>query len=324
VKEVSDMATAKKKPASKPSKPVRKTAASKASTRPVSRKPARPAPRPSRPTAKPAPKPAAKPTAKAVAKPAVKVAAKAPSPSPARPAAKAPAKPVPKGAAAPKAAAPVPAPKPGPTRLVPATPAAKAAALAAQQKGTKGSSRSSGNIVPLGVLPPENMARSKPLPKSAPVVRVIAKPRPAAPAPARPAPADAKLTKKDLEYFERRLQQEHARLMREMGHLETTVLNQQDGENSIYSSHMGDAGTDSMDREISFDLASKEGRLLLEVKDALKRLYEGRYGICEASGQPIARARLEALPWVRLTVAEQEKLERKRHLRGLIKAEEDA
>ena len=59
-----------------------------------------------------------------------------------------------------------------------------------------------------------------------------------------------------------------------------------------------------------FDIASKEGRLLMEIDDALRRLYNGTYGICEASGKPISRARLEALPWARLSIAEQEKLEK--------------
>ena len=65
-----------------------------------------------------------------------------------------------------------------------------------------------------------------------------------------------------------------------------------------------------MEREKAFDIASKEGRLLLEIDDALRRLYSGTYGICETSGKPISRARLEALPWARLSLEEQEKLEK--------------
>jgi RNA polymerase-binding transcription factor DksA len=85
---------------------------------------------------------------------------------------------------------------------------------------------------------------------------------------------------------------------------------------------MADAGTDSMEREISFDIASKEGRLLREIDDALRRIYTGVYGICEASGKPIARARLEALPWARYTIEEQANMEQKQRAGRLVKEEE--
>jgi len=89
-----------------------------------------------------------------------------------------------------------------------------------------------------------------------------------------------------------------------------------------YSFHMADAGTDSMEREISFDIASKEGRLMREIDDALRRIYNGAYGVCEASGQSIPRARLEALPWARYTVREQENIERQQRAGRLTKEEE--
>ena len=66
----------------------------------------------------------------------------------------------------------------------------------------------------------------------------------------------------------------------------------------------------SMQRENAFNIASKEGRLLVEINDALLRLYNGQYGICEASGKPISRARLKALPWARFTLEEQERIDR--------------
>jgi RNA polymerase-binding protein DksA len=134
------------------------------------------------------------------------------------------------------------------------------------------------------------------------------------------------LSESDLKHFETRLLEERARIMREMGHLENTILkvNPRDsaGEVGGYSFHMADAGTDSMEREISFDIASKEGRLLREIDDALRRIYNGVYGICEASGKPIARARLEALPWARYTIEEQHHMELKQRAGRLVKEEE--
>jgi DnaK suppressor protein len=48
----------------------------------------------------------------------------------------------------------------------------------------------------------------------------------------------------------------------------------------------------------------------MEVDDALRRLYKGEYGTCESCGNPIARARLEAMPYARLCVSCKEKEER--------------
>ncbi|MCC6349334.1 MAG: TraR/DksA C4-type zinc finger protein [Candidatus Eisenbacteria bacterium] len=173
--------------------------------------------------------------------------------------------------------------------------------------------RTPAEVRPLGVLPPESQAR----PRHVPSRPVVAAPRPAAargPKAASPRKGDERLGEEDLRYFEAKLLAMRARIMRELGHLESTVLkvNPRDssGELSGYASHMADAGTDSMEREKSFDLASKEGRLLLEIDDALRRVYNGTYGICEASGLPISKARLEALPWARRSLEEQEKLEK--------------
>ena len=111
-----------------------------------------------------------------------------------------------------------------------------------------------------------------------------------------------------------------------MGHFENTLLkvNPRDSSGDVggYSFHMADAGTDSMEREISFDIASKEGRFMREIDDALRRIYNGVYGICEASGVPIPRARLEALPWARYTVHEQENIEKQQRAGRLAKEEE--
>jgi DnaK suppressor protein len=110
-----------------------------------------------------------------------------------------------------------------------------------------------------------------------------------------------------MKEFENHLLAERQKILKEMGHLENTVLkvNQRDssGDLSGYSFHMADAGTDAMEREKAFLFASAEGRTLLEINEALRRLYRGEYGVCESCGLPIARARLEAMPHARLCVS---------------------
>lgn len=100
----------------------------------------------------------------------------------------------------------------------------------------------------------------------------------------------------------------------EIKNLETTVLkvNQREsaGDLSRYSFHMADAGTDAMEREKAFLLASAEGRILMEINEALRRLYRGEFGSCEICGLPIGRARLEAMLHTRLCLSCKEKEER--------------
>ena len=166
-------------------------------------------------------------------------------------------------------------------------------------------------VRPLGVLPPESRAKGA---ERAPVA--AARPLPVARASnSVPRPQSAqRVTEKDYKEFEERLLIERQKIMKEMGHLETTVLkvNQRDsaGDLSGYSFHMADAGTDAMEREKAFLLASAEGRILMEINEALRRLYRGEFGLCEICGQPIGRARLEAMPYTRLCLACKEKEER--------------
>jgi RNA polymerase-binding transcription factor DksA len=69
-----------------------------------------------------------------------------------------------------------------------------------------------------------------------------------------------------------------------------------------YSSHMADAATDSIDRDLTLGLASFEQEALYEVEAALKRIDDGTYGICELTGQPIPWRRLVAIPWTRFSL----------------------
>ena len=128
------------------------------------------------------------------------------------------------------------------------------------------------------------------------------------------APGLQRVTEKDLKDLESALLAERARLMKEMGHLESTVLkvNPRDsaGDLSGYSFHMADAGTDAYEREKAFQFASTDARLLQDLDEALRRLYRGEYGTCESCGNAIAKARLEAMPTARLCRDCKEKEER--------------
>jgi RNA polymerase-binding transcription factor DksA len=110
-----------------------------------------------------------------------------------------------------------------------------------------------------------------------------------------------------LKYFEGRLLEERARVVKELGNYSDTFnVSTQDagGELSMYSFHMADQGTDAMEREKAFLFASQEGRYLWHVNQALRRLYQApeKFGTCEQCGEEIGFERLDALPHARLCI----------------------
>jgi RNA polymerase-binding transcription factor DksA len=122
------------------------------------------------------------------------------------------------------------------------------------------------------------------------------------------------MTKKQLAYFEKRLLEERARALKEIGHYDesfNSTLQASDGDLSSYSFHMADQGTDAMEREKAFLMASKEGRFLWHLNEALRRLYKTpeKFGKCESCGEDVGYDRLDALPHARLCISCKEKEE---------------
>jgi DnaK suppressor protein len=59
----------------------------------------------------------------------------------------------------------------------------------------------------------------------------------------------------------------------------------------------------------SFQENSIRRETLMQIDNALRRIEEGSYGICIDCGRPIEQARLEAVPWARYCIADQERHE---------------
>ena len=82
-----------------------------------------------------------------------------------------------------------------------------------------------------------------------------------------------------------------------------TIRNAPEGsEASGSGQHQGDAGSDAYDRDFALSVLAKEQDALYEIEQALRRIQSGAYGICEMSSRKIPQARLEAIPFARLTV----------------------
>ena len=85
------------------------------------------------------------------------------------------------------------------------------------------------------------------------------------------------------------------------------------GEANVASSsgqHIGDAGSEAEQRDITILRLDKDRELLFEVDSALERIDRGTYGVCELSLDPIPRKRLQVQPYCRFTVKCQEEYEK--------------
>ena len=81
------------------------------------------------------------------------------------------------------------------------------------------------------------------------------------------------------------------------------------GDLSMMPVHMADIGTDTFEQEFSIELMEGERKLLREIDEALQRIEEKTYGLCEGTGNQIPRARLEAKPWAKYCVEYARELE---------------
>ena len=128
-------------------------------------------------------------------------------------------------------------------------------------------------------------------------------------------PAKSKFSKKDLLVFKKLILKRKEDAAEGIRHIaEDTLKNSQKeaaGDISGYTYHMADVATDSYDREFSLGLASNERDVLYELDDALKRIDDGTYGICESCKISISKSRLKAVPYAHLCIKCQEKKERR-------------
>ena len=110
-------------------------------------------------------------------------------------------------------------------------------------------------------------------------------------------------TAEELGLFEKRLLDERKRAVAQMAQFDETLGVSEEaatGELSLWRFHMADIGTETFEREQNLLLASREGRLLWHIDEALRRLYRSpeTFGQCDECGRKIAFERLDAIPYV--------------------------
>jgi RNA polymerase-binding transcription factor DksA len=117
----------------------------------------------------------------------------------------------------------------------------------------------------------------------------------------------------EVEVFRQQLLHLRERLQGDVSHLTQEALHKGGGEASGGISnaplHMADLGTDNFERENTLNLVQNQEQVLEEIADALERITQRRFGLCEECRRPIPQPRLQALPHARYCVSCARKLQ---------------
>lgn len=118
----------------------------------------------------------------------------------------------------------------------------------------------------------------------------------------------------DETHARERIDQERRRIETLIAEREAEGLGEAEAEGmselSAHDQHQADLGTETFEREKDLSILERIEAELVDVERALRRLDEGRYGRCEACGQPIPDDRLEAVPAARWCLRDQMAVER--------------
>lgn len=118
------------------------------------------------------------------------------------------------------------------------------------------------------------------------------------------------ITKRDYDRFHKMLLIERERVLNAVQGLERNSLREASHNAGSDFNELAEVGTDNYEREVALRVASGEAELLYEIDEALKRIQDGTYGVCEGTGKPIPKRRLEVFPAARYTVEYQAQVER--------------
>lgn len=116
----------------------------------------------------------------------------------------------------------------------------------------------------------------------------------------------SRLVGPELEEFRRLLLDKRAELVGNVNQLSSEALrgSQPGGAGNLSNVplHMADISSDNWEQSFTLSLMETEQHLLKEIDAALKRIDDGTYGVCEATGKPITKRRLRATPWARYCI----------------------
>jgi RNA polymerase-binding protein DksA len=112
------------------------------------------------------------------------------------------------------------------------------------------------------------------------------------------------LSSKDLKHFKETLLAKRAALVGDSNHLEEEAVRKSKDEAATMDiSNFADLGTDNYEQEFDLGVLESHGETLREIDEALERIENKSFGICDACSKPIPKGRLTAMPHARLCIA---------------------
>lgn len=109
-------------------------------------------------------------------------------------------------------------------------------------------------------------------------------------------------TAAELREFKELLEYRKRLLRGEVSRLEGEALKEGSGDLSTMPLHMADLGTDTFEQDMNLGLMQNENDELQAIEDALERIKEGVYGLCELCRKPMPKLRLRAIPYASLCI----------------------
>ena len=122
----------------------------------------------------------------------------------------------------------------------------------------------------------------------------------------RPSEDEPFMCERQKEYFRKKLLDWKASILE--GSRETVTEMQEETRNIP---DLADRASEETDRALQLRTRDRERKLISKIDAALRRIEEGEYGYCEATGDPISLRRLDARPIATLSLEAQERHERK-------------
>ena len=113
------------------------------------------------------------------------------------------------------------------------------------------------------------------------------------------------IPKKHLKYFRKLVELREHVLSGLTLHSKETLkrsTREDSGNLSNYSQHAADVGTENFERDFALNLLSSEQEALHEIEQAIQRIYNGTYGVCQITRKAISKDRLSAVPFTRFSI----------------------
>ena len=112
-------------------------------------------------------------------------------------------------------------------------------------------------------------------------------------------------TEAELEHFKNLLLKKRKEAENELEAIKKNIENHMDVDDADLSSithHQGDIGSNMEEQDLNYQFLERTQRFIKQIDAALRRIEEGRYGICVSTGKPIEKGRLEIVPHTNYSV----------------------